>query len=388
MKVNKKEFFNLIKKARKVVDKKSSLDILRHVKLSSRGGVLSVTATNLENTLVQEMECTSGDSFEVCIDNDFLYKVCKPENAKDVSNIEFRMIETDTETDTETQVSIVIDEIETQLVARNAEDFPEVLIGDKISSNDACWHSSNIKRAFRHIVSVICTDSTRPFLHQVLLTEDKIVSTDGHRMAICNSGMNVSEDMTLSHESVKILDSIISPKDVLSVCIDQYSDHYMLQSYSQNHWSWKLYTKKTNNDFPPYQQVLPKDNSFDTTIHIGTKKAQKVFNQIGKLKDSKQFGVTMLVNGSDDVKISRNSKPVFTTIMTADQIDRTPKPKTDSEIETKTDDTCQVSIDIDYLVDSVKNFPDDCMAIRINGPLEPIKVSCDDKVMVIMPIRV
>lgn len=249
-----------------VVEKRNTIPILANVMLTVRDGKLTLTATDMEIAVVEDVETTDSIAGACTAPAALLYDIIR----KLPSDSEIILTLGDGETP---QLRLRSGRYATSLVALPVDDYPAMTSG-------ALGHKFVCPAAgLRHLIDrtrfAISTEETRYYLNGIYLhaaeTDGtkvlRAVATDGHRLA------RVEEPLP---EGADGMPGVIVPRKTigeLRKLIDEVTDDVEI-ALSDTRIQFKvgavtLTSKLVDGTFPEYDRVIPRDN--DRVLRVGKK---------------------------------------------------------------------------------------------------------------------
>lgn len=244
-----------LQKANRVVPVRSTLPILTCVLFEVTNSKLKLVASDIELTLISEIEVSNSEDGSVAIPSKLLNDIISVLPAGELS----------ISSDDKNMVKIECSSGSYTIAGRPPDDFPVTPVldgGKEIKIDNDSLHRIIDKTAF-----AVSSDMLRPALTGVLfeIGKDKItsVATDGHRLA----------KITLSNSSgSSIQPGIIIPKKFLNLIVNALGDsednNFVI---SDNHVMLTIggttfYTRIIDEKYPDYDSVIPKENDKELTV--------------------------------------------------------------------------------------------------------------------------
>lgn len=352
MRINKRALHEALSILVRVIDKKSTVAALQHLKLAAYQGTVSLTATNLEQTV--SCEIPGEGELTVCLPARILSKIVKPESKKDDGFVDISIVDN--------TAVVNVDGITTKLIPADVQDFPQ---GQEQEWNlVALWPSKPLIESLEFVLPAASNDETRPHICCVSLNENQIATTDGHRLHCSLTPSPLTEQLLLPVPSAQILQHIL--KNAEHVVIAKSEDRLKMKV-----GPWTLETKLTDAVFPPVDQVVPKTHA--VSLSVDSKAFSKALKRIGALSNSR--GVKMVVNGAITLE---SSDPDVGEVSV--------------QVQPLENDHCGEDIvagfNMAYLLDAIGKDADK-VQIQMNGPLDPLRIDLEGgRVGVVMPMRV
>ena len=241
-----------------VITSNPVVPILENVLFEIEGGNLLITASDLQTSVMVELQVESKEDGSVAIPAKILIETLKnlPEQP-----VTFSI------DDQNYNIEINSDNGRYKLAGENSADFPKVPgVNDGYSSD---INSEILNSAISNTIFSTSTDELRPAMTGVFFklssTGCTFVSTDGHRLVkyirTDIKGDEVDHDMILPRKSLNLLKSILPT--------DKSSDIKLDFNASNAYFSFeniKMVCRLIDERYPDYDNVIPNDNSNTVTI--------------------------------------------------------------------------------------------------------------------------
>ena len=241
-----------------VITSNPVVPILENVLFEIEGGNLLITASDLQTSVMVELQVESKEDGSVAIPAKILIETLKnlPEQP-----VTFSI------DDQNYNIEINSDNGRSKLAGENSADFPKVPgVNDGYSSD---INSEILNSAISNTIFSTSTDELRPAMTGVFFklssTGCTFVSTDGHRLVkyirTDIKGDEVDHDMILPRKSLNLLKSILPT--------DKSSDIKLDFNASNAYFSFeniKMVCRLIDERYPDYDNVIPSDNSNTVTI--------------------------------------------------------------------------------------------------------------------------
>lgn len=241
-----------------VITSNPVVPILENVLFEIEGGNLLITASDLQTSVMVELQVESKEDGSVAIPAKILIETLKnlPEQP-----VTFSI------DDQNYNIEINSDNGRYKLAGENSADFPKVPgVNDGYSSD---INSEILNSAISNTIFSTSTDELRPAMTGVFFklssTGCTFVSTDGHRLVkyirTDIKGDEVDHDMILPRKSLNLLKSILPT--------DKSSDIKLDFNASNAYFSFeniRMVCRLIDERYPDYDNVIPSDNSNTVTI--------------------------------------------------------------------------------------------------------------------------
>jgi len=241
-----------------VITSNPVVPILENVLFEIDNGNLLITASDLQTSIMVELQVESKENGSVAIPAKILIDTLKnlPEQP-----VTFSIDESNY------NIEINSDNGRYKLAGENSADFPKVPeISDGYSFN---INSNTLGTAIGNTIFSTSTDELRPAMTGVFLRLSSksctFVSTDGHRLVkyirTDIKGDEVDHDMIIPRKSLNLLKSIIPSDDKNEISIEFNASNAFF-SYENISMVCRLIDER----YPDYENVIPSDNSNNITV--------------------------------------------------------------------------------------------------------------------------
>ena len=267
-----------------VVERKQTLPVLSNILIAVDGNQLSITGTDLEIELVARVELEeSFPSSEITIQARKLLDICKslPGGAK----IGFEK--------SEQKITVKSGRSRFSLATLPANEFPN--LEKSTESLKFRINQRYLKNLLDGTSFAMAQQDVRFYLNGMLLEVSpnrlRVVTTDGHRLALSDAEVDVSVDEKLQ--------AIIPRKGVMELARLFCDDCDVMLKISENHIraesdSLTFTSKLIDGKFPDYERVIPKNGD---KLVIGDKQEMlQGFSRVAILSNEKYRGVRIKVD--------------------------------------------------------------------------------------------
>ncbi|MAD59634.1 MAG: DNA polymerase III subunit beta [Flammeovirgaceae bacterium] len=241
-----------------VITSNPVVPILENVLFEIDNGNLLITASDLQTSVMVELQVESKENGSVAIPAKILIDTLKnlPEQP-----VTFSIDESNY------NIEINSDNGRYKLAGENSADFPKVPeISDGYLFN---LKSSTLGTAIGNTIFSTSTDELRPAMTGVFLHLSSksctFVSTDGHRLVkyirTDIKGDEIDHDMIIPRKSLNLLKSIIPSDDKNEISIEFNASNAFF-SYD----NIKMVCRLIDERYPDYENVIPSDNSNNITV--------------------------------------------------------------------------------------------------------------------------
>ena len=351
-----------------VITSNPVVPILENVLFEIEGGNLLITASDLQTSVMVELQVESKEDGSVAIPAKILIETLKnlPEQP-----VTFSI------DDQNYNIEINSDNGRYKLAGENSADFPKVpSISDGYSSE---VNSDVLNSAISNTIFSTSTDELRPAMTGVFFKLASagctFVSTDGHRLVkyirTDIKGDEVDHDMILPRKSLNLLKSIL-PSDSSSEIKLEFNASNAYFSFE----NIKMVCRLIDERYPDYDNVIPSDNSNNVTISkpeiLGSLKrisiyANKTTNQV-RFKIS---GSEILIS-AEDLDFSNEANERISCDHDGDDI--------------------EIGFNAKFLIEMLSNIESDKVILKLSEPnraglLIPEDINDNEDItMLVMPV--
>ena len=345
------------------VERRQTLPILGNVLLKSRGGSLTLTATDLEIEMVSKVDSPTAEDFQTTLPARKLLDICKA--LPDGSDIEFNI--------EENKVTLTSGRSRFSLASLPASDFPGL---DEIEAQQSfTLPQKQFKSLFDNTGFAMAQQDVRYYLNGILveISSDKLklVATDGHRLAL--SEFKTKIDLNVDKQI------IIPRKGVLELSrLLENTDSEAKITLSQNHIrvetdTLTFHSKLIDGKFPDYKRVIPVDGN--KVLQVNREALKNSMNRIAILSNEKYRGIRLTLS-SGNLSIQANNPD---------------QEEAEEEISVIYDDTeMEIGFNVTYLIDVLNVLDSENVFIKLKDANSSCIMSDSEdslNVYVVMPMR-
>ncbi len=359
--VDRKDFEEVLTKAKLAAEKRTANPILNNFKLSAKDDRLSIYATDLESFLVMELPARVEEAGEVSVHAGKLTSIVK-ELASSEVYMELK----------EDKLVVKGGKSQFKLVCLDPSEFPEfpeVVCKAAIPSNLLLKGISKVGYA-------LSKEDTRYALQGMYVAnkEGKLhfVGSDGYRLALyMHEGIPLEEDLLFSRKSLKALEKLL--KDTLGE-VEVGKDENFVHVKGEG---WKLSVRLLEGDYPDYMAVIPSD--YTIKVLLDRTEFENALKRLSSVSSSKGFPVKLTF--SSDVVWVEISDPEFGE--GKDEVD---------VLERFGDETMEIGLNGKYLLEALGEFDFERVYLKVIDPDSPVVLESanqekDPYLCIIMPMR-
>ena len=357
MQTDRRTLHATLKELLRVAPSRAATPALEMVHLSSTNNVLTATTTDLSRRISTQLPA-EGD-LDICVHGKMLSQVIKPEGRRDTGTVEIYQ--------DEDRVSVLADGLTSHLPGTPPADFPAgpSTKQDEPWSLVAMWPSALLKDALSFVLPAASTDASRPHLCTVLLQDQDIVTTDGHRLHLAPIPAPVPQPILLQAPAAGTLMRVLAHGEQAILA----RAGEVLRAKVGN---WQLDTTLSDRKFPPHQQVIPNRDTLPIHIRLQAELLSRAISRVSRLTRDKRL------------KLCINGAVTLTTWDAEQGAAEMEVPVTSSNHD---GDDLHIGFDSPYLAQAIPKGAEDLL-LGFGGPLDPLRLDLGDgKVAVIMPLR-
>jgi DNA polymerase III subunit beta len=363
-KIRKEEFLRGLYLAQGIADRKSTLPILANVLLRSEGkDRLLCGATDLNVTTMVSLGAKIEKEGGITLSARQLYEI-----VKGLPDDEVRVRRTE-----QNWAEIRSGKVEFKVVGMSDRDYPKLPAIQEAETFKV--ESSVLRDMIAKTIFSVSTDETRQHLAGVLFECDgvtaRMVSTDGHRLSKVSrplpGGPKLSQGVLIPRKGVIELRRAIETREAPSA-IGVHDGNFVLKADDVG-----LSVKLIDGQFPPYEQVIPKDN--DRAFVVSRAALLDGLRRVSLMSSDKTSGVRLAVE-KGRIRIESDNPDLGAA---------------KEEIEVPYKGTpVQIGFNARYFVDILTEIETPEVRVELSGELDPAVVrpaDGGDYVCVVMPMR-
>lgn len=351
-----------------VITSNPVVPILENVLFEIDGGNLLITASDLQTSVMVELQVESKEDGSIAIPAKILIETLKnlPEQP-----VTFSI------DDQNYNIEINSDNGRYKLAGENSADFPKV--PEVIDSYSSDINSDVLNSAISNTIFSTSTDELRPAMTGVFFklssTGCTFVSTDGHRLVkyirTDIKGDEVDHDMILPRKSLNLLKSILPSDKSSNIKLDfNASNAYF--SYE----NIKMVCRLIDERYPDYENVIPSDNT--NTVSIIKSEILGSLKRISIYANKTTNQVRFKISGSE-------------ILISAEDLDFSNEANERISCEHDGDDI-EIGFNAKFLIEMLSNINSDKVILKLSEPnraglLIPDDINdSEDITMLVMPV--
>jgi DNA polymerase III subunit beta len=258
--LSKDSFANLLYLTNTIVERRTTMPILANVNLTAENGMLRVSATDLEVSLIGEAEATVKTPGSITLGAKVLYEIIRELSSETVS----------LHLGKGNRVEIEAGQSRFKINGVSSEEFPAV--AGTVLSNPVTVDSAKLFDMLDKTAFCVSQDEARFNINGVFVesidnqgqgAQIRFVSTDGHRLAMVDrpaEGLSITESVIIPRKGIQELRKVLENKD--GVAYVSLSEGFFTVQLDKVTIGVRL----LDGQFPDYRQVIPVETS--TTIEM------------------------------------------------------------------------------------------------------------------------
>jgi len=361
--IGKNEFLKGLRLAQGIADRKSTMPMLANVLLRTQGkNQILVAATDLNVSLTAELKSTNASEGGLTLGAKNLYELVANAPGDEVT-----VKKTDNH-----WAEIKSAKVTYRIVGMPDRDFPKV--PDHREAQYSTFESAMLKEMIERTLFSVCNDETRFHLNGVYFESDgttcRMVSTDGHRLSKVErevgNGLKLSAGIIIPKKGLLEIRRVLDLGPQCKVAIK--TPHMFLVQEDV-----ALAVKLIDAQFPPYEQVIPKDNKRIITVDRS------------RLVDALRRA-QLMSSETRGVKIAASSEGVTVTS------DNPDLGEVREELEAEyVGEPIAIGFNPKYVVELLSQMSCDQVTVAMGGELDPGLIrplAGDEYLGVVMPMRI
>ncbi len=379
LKISKESLVNVLSHVVGVVERRHTINILSNVKLQATANALTVIGSDLEVELVATAELAEGacvQQGETTIPARKLMDICKSLPAGSLIDLKI--------TDDQ-RCLLTSGKSKFVLGTLKAEDYP-LLSTEQVRGTEVRVAQRELKRLFEKTAFAMAVQDVRFYLTGTLLEIEqnqlRAVTTDGHRLALCESTAFAEVEQLVQaiipRKAVSELQRLLSVEDgELVLHIGQELFHVSIQvpakDKEQADILVRFTTKLINGKFPDYRKVIPRNG--DKPVLLQHDVLRQSLQRVAILSNEKLHGV-FLTFEQNNLQLRANN------------------PEQDEASEDLAIDYpfegLEMSFNAQYLINILDVLDGDDVQMTMTETNSAVLVqdpSCDNQTYVVMPMR-
>jgi DNA polymerase-3 subunit beta len=361
--ISKPEFVRGLRLAQSIADRKSTMPMLANVLLRTIGkGKLLVAATDLNVSLTAELKSTNAAEGGITVNAKSLHDIVTslPGEELTIKRADNGWAE------------IRAGKVNYRVVGMPDRDFPKVPDHREAPFTDV--EAVTLREMIDRTLFSVCNDETRFHLNGVLFESNgakaKMISTDGHRLSKVERGLaggpQLSAGVIIPKKGLLEIKRVL---DGATTCRLAVKTPYVFLSADD----LVLAVKLIDAQFPPYEQVIPKDHKRSLVVdrHLlidSLKRAQLMSSETRGVKFAMETGKLTIASDNPDVGEVREE-------LEADYAG----------------EGMSIGFNPKYVIELLSQMTSDQVNLNLGGELDPglfKPLGADEYAGVVMPMRI
>jgi len=252
-KIKKSIFLEGLSKVQGVVERKNTMPILSHVLLDATGGLLKISATDLEVGLVTVVEANVVVPGKITLLSRSLYDIVRELDG----DLHLTLKEND-------RVEILAGRGRYMIPGLNANDYPNF---PKVEGLETEFSNEMFLDLVEKTAFSISAEETRHHLAGIYLHSLgdgilRVAATDGHRLSYVEKKLESSLAVMkaiIPRKGVNEMKKLLSGGEKFHLVVGE-KNLFMTRGRDS------LYVRLIDGDYPDYQRIIPKDNELEITV--------------------------------------------------------------------------------------------------------------------------
>jgi DNA polymerase-3 subunit beta len=270
MNILKRDLLEVVKRVNTVTLKKSSLHILKSIKIEFYPNMMFVSSTDLDICLRESILIDTGiEKKIICVDGKKLQTALE----------KIKTIYISIEIDDNVCITLKADSgLKMDISTVSPFDFPEFPEKETIT-NISNIDSKILNSMINKTAFAVSQDEARETLTHILFRTKKnkltMVACDGHRLGLCKTDIQFNYDdkidSLVSVKTLKVLQKYCKKEETIYI---KFCDKYIIFEGE----SFKLFGKLLKENYPKYENVMPEH--FEHNINLNTKNLMESLKEV------------------------------------------------------------------------------------------------------------
>jgi len=344
-----------------VVERRQTMPILSNVLIVARDGQVSITATDLEVELVAQADVDSESGGEITVSGRKLLDICRalPEGS-----------EIDVSVSGE-KLTVRSGRSRFNLATLPAAEFP--MVEDIKAGQAIAVSQETLARLIEKTHFSMAQQDVRYYLNGMLLETGgghlRAVATDGHRLALCQAGVEGSADeqqVIVPRKGVLELQRLMTGEGDLEIELG--ANHVRIQLEGI-----RFTSKLIDGRFPEYERVIPQESSNE--LKADRSAFRGALQRTAILSNEKYRGIRLVIRDSGVVLQAHNPEQE--------------EAEEELEVEYNGEDI-EIGFNVNYLLDALGAVEGDDVTLSVQDSNSSCLIrqpGNDDCTFVVMPMR-
>lgn len=342
IKVKRETLSNAIQTTQRIISPKSPLPILSNILIQTHEDKLRLVATDLDMGISKSIQAEIEQEGAITLPARRISSI-----VKELPEEEVEMIVKKNNTTIIKSGSCVL-----KLIGIDDEEFPTL---PKIEEGKKFVLSSSVfKKMLRMTSFTMSTDETRYVLNGLLfLVKNKtltLVGTDGRRLALKKENLRIEKNYNIKaiipYKAIYQLEKMLKPEEVY-VNIGENQVLFKIEDTF-------IISRLIEGEFPDYNQVIPEES--ENKFYVNRNEFLNSLRRASILTTSESLGIKLNIS-ENNMMISKNTPEIGEI-----------KEKIIGEYNGK---DLSIGFNPDYLIDVLKNYPEERVGFEITQPQKP-----------------
>lgn len=278
--IDKNSFLKVLAHQQALIEKRSAVSVLSHVLLWAHDGIIALTGTDMEKSLVMEVPAIVRQEGAITVPVHIFYDIIR--KMPDTQGIVLRTIPMD-------RLVVESGSVKFELVTLPASEFPK--IHPQTGPFEITLPANDLKRLIEDTAFCMSTDDMRLSLGGIYFhahgDQLRAVATDSHRLALS----------WLLCQTVQLIDFpsiIVGGKTLQAVkkLLEEYEDQHVLLSLSQHQMllsfsGCSFSSRLLEGQFPSYMGAIPQPQAHFRKITLDVKTFSSAVSRVGMVNFEK-----------------------------------------------------------------------------------------------------
>lgn len=372
-----------MKLANAIVERRNTIPILSHVKITHDKDGIAITGTDLDIYITQRLDVIDGaGDWSVCVRADLLYSIARAAGVANVRiepatiEIEMRQARKNPATMDVAKITIGDNDAFYELQTLPETDFPEDGGGKRTIVIDT-FTNGMLAAQLSKVAYCISTEETRYYLNGIFWDlshgQRSFVATDGHRLACCRYSKEEAPSPAVSRiiprKTCNFIMRHLTGKDVTVFSVEKENYIEIVAP------GIVIRSKLIDGTYPDYRHVIPENRNLEYSFEFKRQELLTAISQVGVLATERGRAIRFFRR---DARVALESKnPDFGSATVATQA-------------VWPDEAApSFSININYTRDVISTCLEDITLHMVDaGSPFFIKDADEDMTRVLMPMRV
>lgn len=355
--VNTLEFKEVFNKAAANVAKKSSLEILKTIKLSALDSELIIESTDLENYIMGNIESLTNEILQGSV---ILHNVTELKKALKYFK--------------DYEITLAADSDKLTITCGNKTvDFPiDFVPSDFVTAPELKSYDTYLTKVhtlinrLSKIDYAIAKEDIRPILTGIHFNNNDAVAIDGYRLAKnTDNALCITDSFTMLKSAYELLKKSYNKKQDQTLTM-QVSGKYIKLMFG----NITITSRLLAGEYPKYSQLLDRDSEVDVTV--STKEMKENISYITDMSKERIPKMDITIEDGNLNQFLKEDNKTF---------------KTDLKVDSNNDKPFEISFNPKYLSDPFKVIKNDNVTMTFTSHLNPCIMVDENTTHLVLPVR-